>query len=410
MRRYTLSMGILCMLTACNSNRKQIEEPKGSEQNPAQGFQNPSSKAKATSAEAWGIAQNKQLDALFSLDRCPTFDNPVLQQLVSPESIKVFEDFPIAEFSTAVLEHHAHIRPQILQKNHCNDLVVSIGMHTFRLFRTIVEKREAFLKPFWGTESYLSRAKGIETSRESLATVMMGFVGSAMATVNPSLREEVFSLIQDERNFRAMNHAGRAFWIASVEQGFLVNPELSANYEQFRESVRIAKEVNASSQNDGVPLEIHNMMAGTPIGDGWFQVRSTKGEYSVELPLQAVDQTRGNPLYPSHEITGVALDVSGGKNPTLGTFRVICSRPIIEQSLEEMRASFEELGSSTLGSLVRDAPYKEHPGVQLLLPGQATVRSIKLPGKVCIIGVELAAPASLAPEVVERFINSFKTH
>lgn len=410
MRRYTLSMGILCMLAACNSNRKQIEEPKGSEQNPAKRFQNPSSEAKATSAEAWAIAQNKQWDALFSLDRCPTFDNPVLQQLVSPESIKVFEDFPIAEFSTAVLEHHAHIRPQLLQKNQCNDLVVSIGMHTFRLFRTIVEKREAFLEPFWGTESYLSRAKGIETSRESLATMMMGFVGSAMGNVNTSLREEVFGLIQDERNFHAMNHAGRAFWIASVEQGFLVNPALSSHYEQFRESVRVAKEINASSQNDGVPLEIHKLLAGESIGGGWFRVASTKGEYSVELPLQAVDQTRGNPLYPSHEITGVALDVSGGKNPTLGTFRVICSRPILEQSLEEMRANFEELGSSTLGSLVRDAPYKEHPGVQLLLPGQATIRAIKLPEQVCIIGVELAAPASLAPEVVERFINSFKTH
>ena len=409
MRRGLLVIALISLVLACCSNRRQLADSKHNEEALPPALTEPPAAAPAAETGDTLARQNALWDELSARKACPLATDPTLKSLVSQEALGALEDLGSSKALQATVEQYAHIRPLLLRKtNSCVEATVTAGMHVFRIYRMSVEKGRSFLKKLRSDSSYMTRFEGMEATRESLATIMMGFVGSVLGSdaTTEATRDEAFALMQEERSFRAMNNSGRALWIASVEQGFLVNPQVAEYYEQLRESVELARKVSADQQDDGIQLEIHRLTAGDAIGDGWYRVTSTEGSFGVELPFQARDQTRGPAIWPTHEITATVLNPIPSQGPSRGTFSVQCMRPTQVLSPEQMRANFEKIAASAPGSMVRDDPYENHPGVRLTMPGKADMRAIQFPERTCILGVEIIS-TEFRSETVDRFLGSF---
>lgn len=400
---HVVVLAVVSMVSACGSKSTGVEEQRELGQ---------VSPVAPTVASPHTMEQQYELwDELAARQQCPDILDPTLQAAISKASLVALQDLDPGDVLEAAAEQYGHIRPFMLRfKAGCPEPGVATGVYVFRSFAIALGKGAQFLEELQGDPTYETRLKGIEKAREGLAIMMMGFAGAAFGLVEGATKDEALDLILREESFQIMNAAGREFWIASVEQGFLANELLKDHHEHLRRSVAIAKKVNSDQQGTDMRLVIHRLNTGVALGEGWYRVSSTGGNFSVELPFLATDQTRGPEGWPTHEIVGAGLNPVAGQGPTHGNYTVRCMRPTDEKSPAELRADFQEIAAGNPGAVVGDAPYRDNAGVSITIPGQAALRVIKFPDRVCLLGVEFAEATSYQADRVERFLGSFSAH
>jgi hypothetical protein len=145
-------------------------------------------------------------------------------------------------------------------------------------------------------------------------------------------------------------------------------------------------------------LVMHRQLAGEAGADGWYLARSTKGGFSVRLPAQFNDFS----IPAARQDNGhlAELDVVGTKIEDTGKFSATCIRYLDKApGKDAILAPFEDMGGT---------PFKDvhGEGVHVRAPEGAT-RVYALPGRTCLLVVEVYDDEVVTPEVIGQFFESF---
>ena len=145
-------------------------------------------------------------------------------------------------------------------------------------------------------------------------------------------------------------------------------------------------------------LVMHRQLAGEAGEDGWYLARSTRGGFSVSLPAQFNDFS----IPASRQDNGhlAELDVVGTKIQDVGKFTATCIRYLDRApDRKAMLAPFERMG----GTVFKDA---HGEGVRVRSP-EGETKVYALPGRACLLVVEVYDDAVVTADVIERFFASF---
>jgi len=145
-------------------------------------------------------------------------------------------------------------------------------------------------------------------------------------------------------------------------------------------------------------LVMHRQLAGEAGADGWYPARSTKGGFSVRLPAQFNDFS----IPASRQDNGhvAELDVVGTKIQDIGKFTATCIRYLDKgPGKDAILAPFKGMG----GTPFKDA---HGEGVDVRAPEGAT-KVYALPGRTCLLVVEIYDDEVVTPEVIGQFFGSF---
>ena len=134
-------------------------------------------------------------------------------------------------------------------------------------------------------------------------------------------------------------------------------------------------------------MEMHRMQAMAPLGDGWHRASSTKGGFSVELPLPFND-FRIRAL--ATDGVGIHTDALGGKTPGLLSWMASC----ITRADGTAGPESPEPGDTT--GLVGDPP-------------KAHQRTVVTEDRTCVLIVEAQGSDPLPDEATRlRFLRSLQ--
>ena len=146
-------------------------------------------------------------------------------------------------------------------------------------------------------------------------------------------------------------------------------------------------------------LVMHRQMAGEAGADGWYPARSTKGGFAVRLPAQFNDFS----LPASRQDNGhmAELDVVGTKIQDIGKFTATCIRYLDRgPARDTVLAPFKGMG----GTPFKDA---RGEGVRVHSP-EGDTKVYALPGRTCLLVVEVYDDDVVTADVVEQFFASFE--
>lgn len=146
-------------------------------------------------------------------------------------------------------------------------------------------------------------------------------------------------------------------------------------------------------------LVMHRQLAGEAGADGWYLARSTKGGFSVRLPAQFNDFS----IPASRQDNGhmAELDVVGTKIQDIGKFTATCIRYLDKApGKDAILAPFKGMG----GTPFKDA---QGEGVRVHSP-EGDTKVYALPGRTCLLVVEVYDGQVVTAEVVEQFFGSFE--
>jgi hypothetical protein len=152
----------------------------------------------------------------------------------------------------------------------------------------------------------------------------------------------------------------------------------------------------AASQSS---LVMHRQMAGEAGADGWYEARSTKGGFSVRLPAQFNDFS----VPASRQDNGhmAELDVVGTKIQDIGKFSATCIRYLDKgPKREAVLAPFKGMG----GTPFKDA---QGEGMRVNSP-EGDTKVYVLPGRTCLLVVEVYDDEVVTADVVDQFFGSFE--
>lgn len=146
-------------------------------------------------------------------------------------------------------------------------------------------------------------------------------------------------------------------------------------------------------------LVMHRKLAGEADTTGWYPARSTNGGFSVSLPAQFNDFT-----VPASKLTNgyeAEIDVVGTQIKDVGKFSASCFRYVGKApGKDEIIKPFAGKGSTPF----KDA-YGE--GVQLRSKDGYT-KVYAIPGRSCLLIVEVYDAEVVTDAVVEQFFSSFE--
>lgn len=391
-----LSVSLCVLATSCASPKKVTY--------PAQVQVEVVSDSAPVATSAPPKSQVVLLTQLAKLRTCPTMSEPTLLAALSEESIVLLASMtPQAALMEAV-ERKNHIRPFMIRTG-CPEPAAAAGMYILRSFLAALAQGDALLESLVGDPTYQARQKGLEKAREAMAIMLVGVMGSSFALPQSETQARALALLTKAETFRQMNHAGRAYWIASVEQGFLLNNLIREHHQAMRQSVELAKTVSLEPSQAGTALKIHKLSTGQALGDGWYRVTSTVGGFRVDMPILGTDQTRGRAPSQAYELVGAKLQLSTDFQHA--TFRTRCQPPSVKKTEAQIRESFAALPNTFPGATVSDAPYEEHFGLRVIVPGTSGMRIIQFPMETCIVSVEFSNPKAYDEKMTKRFLGSF---
>lgn len=146
-------------------------------------------------------------------------------------------------------------------------------------------------------------------------------------------------------------------------------------------------------------LVMHHKLAGEADASGWYLARSTKGGFVVSLPAQFNDFT----VTASKLDNGYTaeIDVVGTQIKDVGKFSASCFRYVGKApGKDEIIAPFAGKGS---------IPFKDAygEGVQLRTEDGYT-KVYAIPGRSCLLIVEVYDEEVVTDDVVEQFLSSFE--
>ncbi len=398
-----LSVSLCVLATSCASPKK-VATPK-KEETPAQAPVEVATDSAPVATNAPPKSQVALLTQLVELRTCPTMSDPTLRAALSEESIVLLASMTPQAALMEVVERKNHIRPFMIRTK-CPEPAAAAGMYVLRSFLAALAQGDALLESLVGDPTYQTRQKGLEKAREAMAVMLIGVIGSSFALPQGETQARALALLTKAETFRQMNHAGRAYWIASVEQGFLQNNLIREHHEALRQSVELAKTVSLEPSQAGTALTIHKLSSGQALGDGWYRVTSSVGGFRVDMPILGTDQTRGRPPSQAYELVGAKLQLSTDfQHATFGTR---CQPPSAKKTEAQVRESFAALPTSFPGATVSDAPYEENFGLRVIVPGSSGLRIIQFPMETCIVSVEFSNPQAYDEKMTKRFLGSFR--
>ena len=151
--------------------------------------------------------------------------------------------------------------------------------------------------------------------------------------------------------------------------------------------------------NAEAALVMHRKLAGEAGTNGWYLARSTNGGFAVILPAQFNDFTvTASKLDNGYE---AEIDVVGTQVKDVGKFSASCFRYVSKApGKDEIIAPFAGMGSTAF----KDA-YGE--GVQLRTEAGYT-KVYAIPGRSCLLIVEVYDAEVVTDAVVEQFFSSFE--
>lgn len=144
---------------------------------------------------------------------------------------------------------------------------------------------------------------------------------------------------------------------------------------------------------------MHRKLAGEADASGWYPARSTKGGFAVSLPAQFNDFTvTASRLDNGYE---AEIDVVGTQIKDVGKFSASCFRYVGKApGKDEIVAPFAGKG----GTAFKDA---HGEGVQLRTDAGYT-KVYAIPGRSCLLIVEVYDAEVVTDAVVEQFFSSFE--
>lgn len=145
-------------------------------------------------------------------------------------------------------------------------------------------------------------------------------------------------------------------------------------------------------------LVMHRQLAGEAGKDGWYTANSTKGGFSVRLPAQFNDFS----IPASRQDNGhqAELDVVGTMIQDIGKFSATCIRYLDKgPDRDTILAPFRRMD----GVPFKDA---QGEGVRVHSP-EGETKVYALPGRTCLLVVEVYDDEVVTPEVIEQFLGSF---
>jgi hypothetical protein len=146
-------------------------------------------------------------------------------------------------------------------------------------------------------------------------------------------------------------------------------------------------------------LAMHRKLAGEAGADGWYLAKSTKGGFSVSLPAQFNDFTvTASKLDNGYE---AEIDVVGTQIQDVGKFSASCFRYVGKApGKDRIIAPFSGQGST---------PFKDAYGEGVQLRTEAGHTKVyAIPGRSCLLVVEVYDAAVVTDAVVEQFFSSFE--
>lgn len=145
-------------------------------------------------------------------------------------------------------------------------------------------------------------------------------------------------------------------------------------------------------------LVMHRQLAGEAGADGWYEARSTKGGFSVRLPAQFNDFS----IPASRQDNGhmAELDVVGTKIQDIGKFTATCIRYLDKApGTDAILAPFKRMGGT---------PFKDAQGEGVRVHSQeGGTKVYALPGRSCLLVVEVHDGEVVTADVIEQFFGSF---
>lgn len=134
----------------------------------------------------------------------------------------------------------------------------------------------------------------------------------------------------------------------------------------------------------GIYMAMYRSQVVSPVAGGWNQATSTKGGFSVELPVPFNDFRSRSTADDGVEL---ASDVIGGKTTGALSWMATCLRRPDGKRAEPATDKTERLGD----------------------PVRAWQRTVPVPGGLCILVVEAQGTDRLPGEAdIQRFLRSFK--